>query len=220
MDEENGTKHWEDFYTSNNGENKPSPFAVFVEGKIRSSSLVIDVGCGNGRDSNFFLNKGHSVIALDGSEAAVNRLSELFRGRQNFMVGKHVFGEDLHTLVGRVNDFVRSFALSSPPNVVIYNRFFIHAINEVAESAFLDWISSKPSGFVLENVYFEYRTLADADTPKKFGNHYRRYVNPSEFESKLVERKFTVEHLGEGQGFAMMGDEDPFVCRQSSRLAI
>lgn len=38
---------------------------------LEPGSLILDLGCGPGRDSRYFLNKGYSVEAVDGSEEMV-----------------------------------------------------------------------------------------------------------------------------------------------------
>lgn len=35
---------------------------------LQPNSLILDVGCGSGRDSLYFKNKGHRVVAMDGSK--------------------------------------------------------------------------------------------------------------------------------------------------------
>lgn len=49
--------HWDDFY-NNASEGMvmglPSQFSAFVASELPADALIIDMGCGNGRDSVFF----------------------------------------------------------------------------------------------------------------------------------------------------------------------
>ncbi len=39
---------------------------------VKKSGLILDVGCGSGRDSKYFIDRGYSVIAVDASEKMVD----------------------------------------------------------------------------------------------------------------------------------------------------
>ncbi len=44
--------------------------------KLKPNSHILDAGCGAGRDSQFFIKQGHTVTAIDASEALAKRASE------------------------------------------------------------------------------------------------------------------------------------------------
>lgn len=44
--------------------------------KLSGSSKILDFGCGSGRDTKYFLSKGHHVTAIDGSEELCRLASE------------------------------------------------------------------------------------------------------------------------------------------------
>ena len=48
----------------------------FIE-QLPDNAIVMDFGCGSGRDSLYFLNRGFRVTAIDGSEEMVRIASEL-----------------------------------------------------------------------------------------------------------------------------------------------
>ena len=60
----------------------------FLE-KIPSGSRILDFGCGSGRDTKYFLEKGYQVTATDGSEE-ICRLASAFTGME---VKKMLFQE-------------------------------------------------------------------------------------------------------------------------------
>ncbi len=45
-------------------------------GYLKEGDLILDFGCGSGRDTRYFLNKGYNVEAIDGSEEMVRIASE------------------------------------------------------------------------------------------------------------------------------------------------
>lgn len=45
---------------------------------LKPSGRVLDLGCGSGRDSAFFIKQGFSVVAVDGSEKLCRRVKELY----------------------------------------------------------------------------------------------------------------------------------------------
>jgi len=44
---------------------------------LPANALILDAGCGSGRDSLYFLNQGYRVVAFDGSSEMAGRSSEL-----------------------------------------------------------------------------------------------------------------------------------------------
>lgn len=55
----------------------PNPLLKIVSEKIDTPISFLDLGCGQGRDSIFMLQKGFEVIAVDSSQEGLNRISEI-----------------------------------------------------------------------------------------------------------------------------------------------
>ena len=70
--EEKG-EYWNQYYASREVMklSAPSQFAAFAAQEAGDAHLIIEVGCGNGRDSLFFARHGFQVVAIDGSTAAI-----------------------------------------------------------------------------------------------------------------------------------------------------
>lgn len=49
------------------GANMESLYEVFIE-KLPQNAVILDAGCGSGRDSLYFKNLGHRIIAMDASQ--------------------------------------------------------------------------------------------------------------------------------------------------------
>ena len=81
--------YWEKFYQENHNLNifkTSSSFSKFVLKKIKDYSHVIDLGCGNARDSVYFLLKGKNVISLDKSGKVIKLNKKKFKNKNiNFV---------------------------------------------------------------------------------------------------------------------------------------
>ena len=65
-------QYWQNYYTLNKAPIQPSPFAEFIytnyiytQTKKMEYQTIIDIGCGNGRDSIYFHSKGLKVHGVD-----------------------------------------------------------------------------------------------------------------------------------------------------------
>lgn len=70
--------YWDNIWNNQNiGE--PNNFAISTFNKIKDKGFVtlLDLGCGDGRDSLFFASKGLNVTSIDFSKFAINNLNKL-----------------------------------------------------------------------------------------------------------------------------------------------
>lgn len=192
-------RHWSRFYNSRRHTTIPSPFAAAVCVELEGPCRIVDIGCGNGRDSHFFAQLGHDVLGLDIVAPATRREAD----NVCFMEVDASIPDDLAEVIHSV---------AGAGQLVVYARFFFHAVTEEGETAVLDVLSEHlPRG---ARCYFEFRTSKDENIHKHFHDHYRRFVNLDAFVDKAIskgtmDRVYTVE----GQGMAKFGEEDPFVGR-------
>lgn len=207
------SEYWNSFYTRQvvGDLSVPSQFAAFIANELRSVQGVIDVACGSGRDSFFFARYFSEVVGIDQSKAAVMRCRELSTAHdiQNLRFEK-TSATDEH-LVSSIHDLRRR---SGGP-VLVYARFFLHAINDDEEAVFFDRVSEGLN----QGDYFsiEYRTVRDASNVKSTPDHFRRFVQPSKVLSALDARNFTVEYSVEGFGLAKYKQDDAYVARSIHR---
>ncbi len=204
-DYDRDTQYWNKFYENKPEIEKPSLFAQMVGEQLVKSRTILDLGCGNARDSKYFLSLGMNVTAVDASDKVIAML-------------KAECKEDNICFV--CDDFVGSAVLYSGQYDYCYSRFSLHAINEQQENE------------VIKNVYkvlkkggkffVEVRSIHD-DLYGKGENiernayihdgHYRRFIVKEELEEKMVKAGFDVEYSCESDGFAPFKDSDPFVIR-------
>jgi len=203
--------YWDSFYgrSSLPLSSLPSQFATFALGEILSTvgdatgiDGVIEFGCGNGRDSHFFANHGFKLLALDASEQAI----ELCRARNQY---DHAWYRVCKASAS--GQEVEKF-LHGKQRVAVYARFFLHAIDENEQQAFLALLGKVLGAGSL--LFLEYRTVGDSCQRKIFGDdHYRRYLDHHEVLSVIEASGFTIAYEFEGQGLAKYQSEDARVGR-------
>jgi len=194
--------YWQSVYASSAVPTHPSQFAVFVQSWLHSTNAtIIEVGCGNGRDSRFFHGLGHDVVATD--QVICDELGEFANSNDRFSA--------IESNIEVAADALKDAVDFSKP-VVLYSRFFQHAIPEEVQQAQLESFAK-----VLHKdsiLFFEFRLDGDKDMPKEFGTtHYRRFQSSDDFIATLKENKFDCSYACEGQGYARYKSEDPHVGR-------
>lgn len=184
----------------------PSDFARLVETKLERNSHIMELGCGNGRDSLYFLSQGHSVIAVDGADAAIDMLNEVTK-------------EDTNALFV-CDDFVKCQTLYQMKYDCIYSRFTLHAITEEQENELLSNVKQALIDGGL--LCIEARTIHDEIYGKGkkvehnaffYNDHYRRFIDIAEFEDKLKKNGFKILSIEESAGFSKTEESDPVLMR-------
>lgn len=200
--------YWEQFYASQEPRKfaAPSQFAAFVAQEA-GDSLIIEVGCGTGRDSLFFARQGFLVVAIDGSQAAIDHCERLREA-------SGVTGVKFQCASAGEPDFLetlKAVRASHDGPALAYARFFLHAVTETEESAFFsDMSAALRSG---DRLALEYRTVRDASGSKVTAAHYRRFVSPSQVFANAGRLGFSVDYEVEGFGFAKYKEDDAYVAR-------
>lgn len=203
---------WDSFYKDHNNQKitDASSFAHFVREFINADSQVIDMGCGNGRDSRF-LNLFNDVVGVDQSDEAI----EFCRTQSRSMA------ETTKTLDFRVlpiedenicQIFKTEYINNKKENVFVYARFFLHAIDKTQYERFWDFAQCLNRDFSV-SVGVEFRTNEDENNFKQFPDHFRRYLNPSAVVTDAELRGFRVREIHQGYGLAKYKNEDPHLAR-------
>lgn len=196
--------YWNAYYASTRTSVRPLPsqFATFVAGELAGPSRVIEFGSGAGRDALFFASNGHDVTGVDASEAAVESCATLAAS----------LGDSATFMSATIDEpELASKIRVTPGGTLVYARFFVHAITDEEETAFLDLAAQLTSPG--DQFAVEYRTVRDSSGAKVTGTHYRRFVNPTSFNAKAVLHGFDVTYAVEGFGFAKYKQDDAYVAR-------
>ena len=203
------SQYWNDYYFETTVPTLPSQFAVFVLSERLDSRIIIDIGCGNGRDTFFFREQGYRCVGIDNSKSAIKSCKEKIAA--NNLTNIEFLNASINDkdLDKKISD---ALGLDDYSNILIYGRFFLHAIKDSEEERFFLVVSK-----ILKNrtgsVALEFRTERDRFQMKSTPDHFRRYINPTRFFSKAEKRGFEVEYFVEGFGLAKYKTDDAHVAR-------
>jgi len=203
---------WDSFYKDQNNQKitDASSFARFVCEFIKTNSLVIDMGCGNGRDSRY-LNLFNDVVGVDQSDEAV----EFCIAQRRSIAGTT---KTLDFRVLPVEDenicqiFKTEYIKSEKKSVFVYARFFLHAIDKTQYARFWDFAQCLNRDYSV-SVGVEFRTKEDEKNFKQFPDHFRTYLDPNAVVADAELRGFKVREIHQGYGLAKYKDEDPHLAR-------
>lgn len=203
--------HWDSYYRTPGALVNASSFAIMAESAIPKNSKILEVGCGNGRDSAYFIKNEHSVTGIDTSLEAINQCNDNFATFKDFFYCGSI--EMLTDKLGRKNFDV------------IYSRFSLHAMTEDEEFAFLDHAQYLLRSYGL--LLIECRSINDPLSHKgevlspteRIHGHYRRFIILNELKNKLETRGFHLESYGEYSGVTIVENDDPVVIRVVARLS-
>lgn len=188
----------------------PTPFAIFVHRKLQGKEVVLELGCGNGRDSLLLSSNVKSYIGFDSSPEAI------FLATKNFsQMGQ---GKDNRQFV--IFDFLefnmyKEFKKLS--NLLVYSRFSLHSITDAEEDLLFAQLKVLQAG---TQIAVEVRTIHDpwfgigesVGRNAFFSDHFRRFVVPSEIVEKFS--KFCdITSVTLGSGLARYKEENPRVLR-------
>lgn len=191
--------YWNKYYaerTETSGTmDEPSLFAgAMLQKYMEKGRHLVELGCGNGRDSLYFAKNGLNVTGIDASKVAIDEL------RQKNSMENCVFICD---------DFVSAESIYQIQYDYCYSRFTLHAINEQQEIQILKkaYEMLKDEGY----LFIEARSVND----KKYGvgqaveknaficdGHYRRFIELPELLLKLENIGFWIAESEESDKFA------------------
>tara|TARA_B110001450_G_scaffold242437_1_gene252763 strand:- start:256 stop:888 length:633 start_codon:yes stop_codon:yes gene_type:complete len=198
-------KYWNTFYKKKSI-TKESTFATFTYKKIANKNAkILDIGCGNGRDSNFFSKKGFNVTGIDISQKAIEKNSK--NKIKNLSFKKFDIGKD------KIKDKFD----------IIYCRFFVHTVDELLEDKLIRLIKNSHKKNAI--AFFEFRNFKD----KIFGNfkakdhnrviefeqgHFRRIIDPKIFKKKfMTETKSKIVYEKSGVNLSIVKKDNPNLSR-------
>ena len=195
--------YWNDFYLVSNKIDNPSRFAMYVSSYLKKGKTLLDIGCGNGRDSIYFAGLGVKVIGIDASNVAIDKLSLSEKSGLRFLC----------------DDFVNSSIYMNKFNYC-YSRFSLHAITARQEEILLRNIYHclEKDGI----LFIETRSINDELCGKGvcveknayvFNDHFRRFIVKEELEEVLKKMRLKIDYSEESRDFAPYGSENPSVIR-------
>lgn len=198
-------EYWTKYYQENPVPSSPSPFAVVVLKKLTTEETLLELGCGNGRDSVYFGAHKIKTTGIDQVCGEIDYLNSTYKNEYlNFIC----------------DDFTDPQKISKKYNA-IYSRFTLHAIKEKKEDNVLNWVYNnleQKGQFFLEvrSNKDELANEGNAVVGEKnamITNHYRRFADFKLLKEKLKTIGFELLDAVEDAGFAIYKNENPIVIR-------
>ena len=162
--------YWESYYTKIQKPFDSSTFAKFVLNKMTPNQTIIDLGCGNGRDSIYFAENKIRTLGVDQSSVAIKNLKPFENSYLNFEIS------DFSNLKKEKFDYG-------------YCRFVLHSINEAEEENLINWLSKN----IIKNIFIESRTNIDEKKYRQT-DHYRRLMDIDRFKKLIEKNGFKIDY--------------------------
>ena len=201
--------YWNKFYKKIRfAKAKPSNFSVFCYNKFIKKSkkkFILDIGCGNGRDTIFFFNKGLKVSGVDKSAVAIKINKKNYPKHKNLIFYNMDINKFVSKNIGKFN--------------FIYLRFFLHAVNLKTQKIFFRHIRHIVRRGAL--IMLEFRTDKDSliNEGKKlsknetFTDHYRRFINVKNILKEFKQLSYKPIYILEKKGLSKYKKDNPVLCR-------
>lgn len=205
--------YWETYYAERRADQAfvPSQFAAFVASEIAGRvDGILDVGCGNGRDTLFFSGLGYRTVGIDSSSRAIDLCEQRSGALPTPEQDRLRFANLAVTQEGITEGLVRLAGLGAE-RIAVYARFFLHAVAESVEDDLLRTVASVDPGVLVFAA--EFRTDRDRDLTKSTPAHYRRFIEPTALLERAEQRGYSVEYSATGRGFAKFRTDDAHVAR-------
>jgi ubiquinone/menaquinone biosynthesis C-methylase UbiE len=202
--------YWDSFYSNDKliRQQPPSQFAAFVASEFNNFPMIVDVGCGNGRDTLFFAQLGYSTLGIDRSSAAIAQSTKKILGSDDNSENHKFICMNVTSLPYAL-DLIDFLSLQKK---IIYSRFFLHAITDEEQKSFLDFTYlCMKQGDILA---LEFRTTEDENRQTVTSAHYRRYIDTSQLVKYLsVFYDLDLDYYASGTGFAKYLTDDAHVAQ-------
>jgi SAM-dependent methyltransferase len=196
---------WDEFYKGVAVTDIPSSFANFCERFVTpiGNNFLLDVGCGNARDTHHFYELGLDATGIDNCQVVVDLNKQKYENLEF-----HVCSADN----------LEQLDLTRAPKY-IYSRFFLHAINKLTASAFLTWATK----VIADEGYFFIECRSDKDPMFGIGTkisddeyingHYRRFINLSALIDELDSLGWSVIYCSESSDLSVVNNDNPVLIR-------
>lgn len=202
-------EYWNAYYSKDVTPHDASDFACYVlENYLKKSYRLLELGCGNGRDSLFFHKNGIQVVGVDSAQLVIDKIREQYKSEDILFV---------------CDDFTRTNTLYQQQFDYCYSRFTLHAVNEQQEIQLIKNVNQcLKRGSDKGYFFIEVRSVKDeiyglgeklSEDEYIYEGHYRRFARKEKLEQRLQENEFKVVYSEESRGFAKFKDTDPIVLR-------
>lgn len=190
-------KYWDDFYRSNKVTISESSFAKFTFEFLKDNDLfkynLIDIGCGNGRDTFSFSKMGIKSTGIDLSTKPKSKSKNPKFIKTNLLTFNY-------------NDYN-----------ILYLRFIIHSLTESELDILLENILNSKGN---KMIFIETRSTKGITNKEKsetffkssIGKEHFRMLYSKEYLSDKF-KKFKILYCIEDKGLAVYKNDDPYCIR-------
>jgi hypothetical protein len=164
---------------------------------------IMDVGCGNGRDTAYWYSQGNCVLGVDPCREAAELAEKLL----------HRAAPGLWWSVACTDacDHSLAYGLAN----VVYARWFLHSITQETQD---DWLSLLRDRLCPGSLLcVEARTTMEGRHVERFDPHYRRLICPMQLLDELLATEFRVEESLVSDRYSTMSDDRPLLLRVIAR---
>ena len=191
---------------------EPSRFAKYcINQQLNKNNLVVELGCGNGRDGFALLKKTGRYVGVDDCPIAIERLSKKIENMDGNLSNRmDLICNDFTTM-----DFEN--LSSKNEKLFFYSRFSYYSISYLKADGLLQsldkltcpWVMMMEVRAIYDEFYGEGVCLGEHEFKT---DHYRRFIDPQEFISNNVHR-FSFKYFELGRNFAPFKKENPLILR-------
>ena len=203
--------YWNAYYKKQAAPIHPSSFAEYISKYLDVGKKLVDLGCGNGRDTKYFGNYNLSVIGVDSAKDVIDSLKET---------------NEYDNVVYVNDDFTLSKILFQQNFDYCYSRFTMHAINKKQQDALISnvYTSLCKGGYffveartVNDSIYGLGMKVENEENAYIYEDHYRRFIDINEFSKQLKDMGFEIVEAMESKDFSKYGDSNPTLMRVIAR---
>jgi ubiquinone/menaquinone biosynthesis C-methylase UbiE len=204
-------EYWDAFYLYSQLTSEPSRFAILCAEKyVVPGQVVVEAGCGNGRDAVTLAETGASITAIDQCEQSI---AELRKAHGN-----------LSNLKFLADDFV-TYAYPKPLDV-FYSRFTLHAVGASDKNALLEKVmrALSPGGYLLLEFRGRKNELNGIGRPVhgevfmyEHEGHKRRFIDSEKVVQQLTDAGMEILVFEEKPGFSPFEGKDETFARVVAR---
>lgn len=193
-------EYWDEFYRKNLAPQNESNFAKEIIKYIKKNKLsdlkLIDIACGNGRDTFFFAQNGIDSTGIDFSIKPQSE-SPIF-----------------------IKENILTFDYSNYE--LIYLRFIIHALKEDELNVLLTKLKQSKTD---QYIFVETRSSKGISNESKtetffkssIGEEHFRMLYSESYLTKKLKNYFDILRVEEARGFSVYKNEDPYCIRYIMR---
>lgn len=151
---------------------------------IPKNAYILDFGCGSGRDSKFFINKGYKVRAIDGSYKMCEIATKYINQNVDCIEFKDFDEENvydaiwacaiiLHIEENKLPDILFRMIKAIKNNGIVYISFNKGSGSEIFEGKLYNYLTKEDFENILSNIGFNYEikeyfeTISSTDRTRK-----------------------------------------------------